>query len=254
MGPRSVRNLTYLALIVCGVAVIYLIKQSGAKKAKQPGIENSASTLNAASDTFGMGYNSPAASTSAPDTSLLIGSASDARASAIPHTGTAKTFSGTTSAPSKTQSSDLLEVKMEKEPGSLAESSLASVHSTLTSKGVSARRHAKGPLHPKKVMHTAGDKGDFMVVAGSFASRDNAESQVNKLKKLGYKYAEAVKFDNSANTAVVVARYPYHGGAEAVVKTLKKVKIDCYVHKKDGAIFTKEVPVLVGPPKPSTNS
>ena len=266
MGSKSVRNLTYLAVGACVIALMYLIKQSNKGKVRQPSTEN-ATALNSANDTFGMASTSPAAASSKSDTNISLLAVTganagkiDAHKGAIPHTGVAKAYSENTTAPTGgSKSLDLMEVTNEsgQNPSSdLVDSSpTVKPSAKLTSKGVTTVKHkAKAKSIAKKAVHTAGDKGDFMVVAGSFASKDNAEAQVGKLKKMGYKFAEAVKFENTSNVAVVVARYPYHGGAIAVVKALKLHKIDSYVHKKAGEVYKKETPPVVGPPAPTNTA
>jgi len=268
MGPKSVRNLTYLAVGVCVIALMYLIKQSN-KVRTSAGIENSSSgnaSFNSA-DTLGLSTTSPAAATASSDTSLFVGGSSGKLATgqttkSIPSSGNAvaKSYSAVSKAPGATETkSDVLEIQNgTPEQATAAEEESGAATATKSIASVKAKAKS-APHHPagakvgqhSKVLHTPGDKGDFMVVAGSFASKDNEEAQVAKFKKLGYKFAEAVKFENTANTTVVVARYPYKGGAIAVVKALKTKKIDAFVHKKSGAVYTKEPSTLVGPPAPA---
>jgi cell division septation protein DedD len=74
--------------------------------------------------------------------------------------------------------------------------------------------------------------GDFLVVAGSYLIRDNAEKMVGKLKGLGYNGAEIVSFDESQYHSISAGRYSTYDAAGKVAKTLKNKGIDCYVHTR----------------------
>jgi hypothetical protein len=76
-----------------------------------------------------------------------------------------------------------------------------------------------------------------MVVSGTFSSKDNADAQVAKLKKLGFAGAEAVKLENSASTYVIAGYYAFKGGADAAVRTLKANKIESYAKKRTGEVY-----------------
>ncbi len=74
--------------------------------------------------------------------------------------------------------------------------------------------------------------GSFLVVAGSYLIRDNAEKMVNKLKGFGYSGAEIVSFDESQYHFISAGRYSTYDAAGKVAKTLKNKGIDCYVHTR----------------------
>jgi cell division septation protein DedD len=74
--------------------------------------------------------------------------------------------------------------------------------------------------------------GNYLVVAGSYLIRDNAEKMVSKLKGFGYSGAEIVNFDESQYHSISAGRYASYDEAGKVAKALKNKGIDCYVHTK----------------------
>ncbi|GLR19007.1 SPOR domain-containing protein [Portibacter lacus] len=78
----------------------------------------------------------------------------------------------------------------------------------------------------------AGTGGSYLVVAGSYLIKDNAQKMVDKLKKLGYTNAEIVNFDESQYHSISAGRYDSYDSAGKVAKTLKQKGIDCYVHTR----------------------
>ncbi len=76
--------------------------------------------------------------------------------------------------------------------------------------------------------------GDFMVLAGSFSKRENADNHVNNLKKKGYNNSRVEIFDKGAFAVVLVDRFSDESSARNLVKELKdKHKIESYVKRKD---------------------
>lgn len=74
--------------------------------------------------------------------------------------------------------------------------------------------------------------GDFMVVAGSFSQRINAEAQVKKLKQLGYDNARVEIFNGGSLATALVDRYDNYDRAKSLVTELKGKGVDCFVKKK----------------------
>ncbi len=72
---------------------------------------------------------------------------------------------------------------------------------------------------------------EFLVLAGSFGVKNNADAQLKILKDLGYS-PEIVQFDNSKMYSVVAARYASRGSADAAAEQLKNKKVECFVMKK----------------------
>ncbi|PHN05336.1 SPOR domain-containing protein [Flavilitoribacter nigricans] len=75
--------------------------------------------------------------------------------------------------------------------------------------------------------------GDFMVVAGSFSMRQNAETQVKKLKQLGYDNARVEIFNGGALATALVDRFDNYDRAKNLVTELKGKGVDCFVKRKE---------------------
>lgn len=75
--------------------------------------------------------------------------------------------------------------------------------------------------------------GAFMVVAGSFSLRHNADNQVDYLKKMGYKDAKVEMTQNGALASAMVGRFSSRSGAQKLVEELKGKGIDAIVKKQD---------------------
>jgi cell division septation protein DedD len=74
------------------------------------------------------------------------------------------------------------------------------------------------------------DEGQFMVIAGSFKVRENAEKGVQKLKSLGYSDARIGSFNKGSLASVLVKTYDSKAEASALVAELKeKHGIEAYV-------------------------
>lgn len=79
---------------------------------------------------------------------------------------------------------------------------------------------------------TSDDGKNYLVIAGSYSSKANANSELRRLQKLGVD-AEVANFINSKYYTVCVGRYTTRKEAMVFVKELeKKHKIDAYLHKK----------------------
>lgn len=74
--------------------------------------------------------------------------------------------------------------------------------------------------------------GEFMVVAGSFSMRYNAETQVKKLKQLGYNNARVEIFNGGALATALVDRFDNYDRAKSLVNELKGKGVDSFVKKK----------------------
>lgn len=71
----------------------------------------------------------------------------------------------------------------------------------------------------------------YLIVAGSFLVKDNADRLRNKLVKMGYT-AEVKSFDYSQYYSVIAGRYNTRTSANNVAAELKSRGIDCLVQKK----------------------
>lgn len=72
----------------------------------------------------------------------------------------------------------------------------------------------------------------YLVIAGSYLIKDNAEKMVDKLKNLGFYDAEIVTFDMSQYYSISAGRYDDYAMASNVASQVKNNGIDCYVHTK----------------------
>jgi cell division septation protein DedD len=77
---------------------------------------------------------------------------------------------------------------------------------------------------------TTAQGGRFMVVAGSFRYKANAEQMVGTLRKLGYNQADVGYTNNGTYAVAVVDRFDDRAQAKALVSALKEThKIDAIV-------------------------
>ena len=76
------------------------------------------------------------------------------------------------------------------------------------------------------------EDGLFLVVTGSFSVKENAEQQVQKLRKQGYGAAELVYFNAREFHSVVAGEYDDLAAAQEVAEALQRNGIDAYVNKK----------------------
>lgn len=76
------------------------------------------------------------------------------------------------------------------------------------------------------------DGGKYMVMAGSYLLKENAEKMVKKLKKTGYGSAKVVVFSASQYHSVVAAYYAEETKAQSVASELKRKGIDSFVKAK----------------------
>lgn len=246
MGPNSFRNLTYLAVLAVVGALVYLIYQSSKKKRERlnPSIETSAG-LGGISDSLGSiaGSSTATLPTSGAMAGDTVHSAVDGTLLSSPAGATGG------AATSLAATSDVKDVTVNDQgspaaagSGSSSQSSKGAATSggskpkspATTSKGVSSGAAAG---HSVAKFNAGDGKGEFMVVTGAFSSKDNAEAQVAKLKKLGFAGSEAVKLENSASTYAIAGYYAFKGGADAAVRTLKANKIEAYAKKRNGEVY-----------------
>lgn len=80
--------------------------------------------------------------------------------------------------------------------------------------------------------YESNSNGDFMVVAGSFSQKYNAESQVKYLKGLGYKNASVEIFNNGSLATALVDRFSNYEAATKLVGELKGKGVDAFIKKK----------------------
>ncbi len=71
--------------------------------------------------------------------------------------------------------------------------------------------------------------GKYMVIAGSYRQRTNADSQASKLRGMGYNNTEVTLFDRGTFAVVLVDRFSSYGDAKRLVNELTGKGIDAVV-------------------------
>jgi cell division protein FtsN len=226
MGALTVRNLTYLAVGLCVFALIYLIRQSIAKKERDKAAVSETGMSAAMGDSTSLAVATTSLGGGSPATDEQLGAGSSA-------TGSTAAAPSTLVKPTTPTSASTTAVRTPASGASTAVADAsASNHTKLTPKGNATTSGVKTTSSENKTYTTAGDKGDFWVIAGSFKDAAGADARVADLKKKGFAYASVVKDGTSGNSRVVAAKFPYNGGAEAEVRNLKKQQIDAFISKQ----------------------
>lgn len=93
------------------------------------------------------------------------------------------------------------------------------------------------PVKTKTTSNTSSTKaasstGEYMIIAGNYLLKSNAELMVIKLKGLGQDDASIGRFDDSQYHTVIAGRYKDYHTASNSVQSLKRRGIDCYVKRK----------------------
>lgn len=97
----------------------------------------------------------------------------------------------------------------------------------------SSKNQPKTKEEPRAVTTAASDRaGDYLVLAGSFSIRENADTEVERLHKLGFSNAEVSPFNKGKYAVVLVDRFTDLNDAQALVKELKGKGVDSYVQEK----------------------
>ena len=76
------------------------------------------------------------------------------------------------------------------------------------------------------------DSSPYLIVAGSFSQESNANTLVDKLRRMGYNDAEKAIFDGSKFYSVIAERHTDYELALNKASALKSRGVDCYVHKR----------------------
>lgn len=80
-----------------------------------------------------------------------------------------------------------------------------------------------------KTTPSGSSTGKFLVVAGSYAVRSNADKAVAQLKKKGFSEAKVVQFDDKKLNVVCAFQSSDYDAANKVVKSLKAKGVDCFI-------------------------
>ncbi len=86
----------------------------------------------------------------------------------------------------------------------------------------------QNPISSSTVYQSDAD-GKFLVMAGSFLLKENADALVSKLKKMGYADAKVVVFTSSQYHSVLAARYNSEEKARSISVQLKQKGVDNFV-------------------------
>ncbi len=128
----------------------------------------------------------------------------------------------TTGAASTNASAD----EMDNETSGLAEKD--NLTDETTSKGSTATATTPTPA----VNNSTSNSGRYMVVAGSYRQRVNADNQVARLRKMGYNNTQVSLFDRGSFAVVLVDRFSSYGDAKRVVNELAGKGVDAIVDEK----------------------
>ncbi|RMF04464.1 MAG: SPOR domain-containing protein, partial [Bacteroidetes bacterium] len=75
--------------------------------------------------------------------------------------------------------------------------------------------------------------GRYLVIAGSFVQRANADRQAAKLRRLGYSNTEVRIFDRGKHAVVLVDRFNRLSDANQLVRKLAEDGIESFVKEKN---------------------
>lgn len=235
MGPNSLKNWTYAAFLLVIGALGYLIYNSSkAKERTNPNLDN-LSGLSSYDSLSALSTTSPSAIASDSIRTTIDGELVTPRDVPKSYNNTeTRARNGATAA-----ATDDAEMQVE-EVDALPSSSIGpdeSINSSEKRKVTAKSAEKPKATKPKAKFDSGTANGEFMVVAGSFSSKDNAAGLVEKMKKMGFAKAEAVRMENSANVYAVAGQYTFKGGADAAVRTLKANGVPALVKKRDGDIY-----------------
>jgi cell division protein FtsN len=105
---------------------------------------------------------------------------------------------------------------------------LAENNTSTTSKGSTATTPAPAVNNSS----SSTNSGRYMVLAGSYRQRVNADNQVARLRKMGYNNAEVSLFDRGSYAVVLVDRFSTYGDAKRLVNELVGKGVDAIVDEK----------------------
>lgn len=81
-------------------------------------------------------------------------------------------------------------------------------------------------------VRTSSQVGEYLVLAGSFSIKANAEGYASELRRKGYGNAAMELFNKGAYAVVMVDRFSSESDARKLVQELKNKGIEAYVHQK----------------------
>lgn len=96
-------------------------------------------------------------------------------------------------------------------------------------KGSTSGSAATTPAVETPAATTNSNSGRYMVIAGSYRQRVNADNQVARLRKMGYNNAQVSLFDRGSFAVVLVDRFNNYGDAKRLVNELTGKGIEAIV-------------------------
>ncbi len=100
------------------------------------------------------------------------------------------------------------------------------------SKTTSSGSTATTPAPAANNASSTSSSGNYMVLAGSYRQRVNADNQVARLRKMGYNNAQVSLFDRGSFAVVLVDRFNNYGDAKRLVNELTSKGVDAIVDEK----------------------
>jgi len=85
---------------------------------------------------------------------------------------------------------------------------------------------------PTSFDNNASAEGDFLVLAGSFKQKANAEAQVRRLKRMGFDQARVANFNGGSLAVALVGRYDDYDEATKLANQVEAKGIDAFVKRK----------------------
>ncbi len=90
----------------------------------------------------------------------------------------------------------------------------------------------RAPLEQQAPSYSTVGKGEYMVLAGTFRYKANAEAMQRSLEKMGYSGSSVELFDRGAYAVVLVGRYADLSDARALKAELSGKGVQAYVQQK----------------------
>lgn len=87
---------------------------------------------------------------------------------------------------------------------------------------------------PRQVTRSDGQPGNYMVFAGTFSIRQNADNLAKKLRKSGYENAKVELFNGGKYAVVMVDRFKFFDDAKKLSTDIKARGYESSIHRKRG--------------------
>ncbi|MBK9736076.1 MAG: SPOR domain-containing protein [Saprospiraceae bacterium] len=127
---------------------------------------------------------------------------------------------------------DAIEIQKKAEPKTPAQKPKDKVkltQNTGTKEPPSKNKTTPAKESPTVSKNITGDGGSYLVMAGSYLLKENANKMVKKLNKLGYANAEVIIFPQSEYHSVIAVKYSSESKAKEAADMLRQKGIDCFV-------------------------